>query len=111
MIYHSYTFCDSPAFWQTSLQEPASITMEGILLFNKHLLFLLTVIVIFVAWLLVFTIIHFLEFNKPTKINVYDSILMCGYPMISESIILNSADSIRWSPVLQKGIEILSQDI
>ncbi len=64
MIHHSYTFCDSPAFWQTSLQEPASITMEGILLFNKHLLFLLTVIVIFIAWLLAFTIIHFLEFNN-----------------------------------------------
>ena len=32
-----YAYCDSPAYWQTSLQEPASITMEGILLFNKHL--------------------------------------------------------------------------
>ena len=31
--------CDSPDFWQTYLQEPASITMEGILIFNKHLLF------------------------------------------------------------------------
>ena len=45
-------YCDSPAHWQTYLQEPASISMEGILLFNKHLFFLLTVIVIFVAWLL-----------------------------------------------------------
>jgi len=44
-----YTLCDSPAYWQTFLQEPASISMEGILLFNKHLLFLLVVIVLFVA--------------------------------------------------------------
>ena len=43
--------CDSPDFWQTYLQEPASISMEGILAFNKHLLFLLVVIVLFVAWL------------------------------------------------------------
>ena len=46
----------------------------------------------------------FLEFNKPTKINVFDSILMCGYPMISESIVLYSEENTRWSPVLQKGI-------
>jgi len=41
--------CDSPALWQTYLSDPASITMEGILIFNKHLLFLLTVIVLFVG--------------------------------------------------------------
>jgi len=46
----------------------------------------------------------FLEFNKPTKINVFDSILMCGYPMISESIVLYSEENTRWSPILQKGI-------
>lgn len=64
MTHNFLTFCDSPIFWQTSLQEPASITMEGILLFNKHLLFLLTVIVLFVAWLLCFTLINFAEFNN-----------------------------------------------
>ena len=42
------THCDSPAFWQTYLSDPESITMEGILIFNKHLLVLLTVIVFFV---------------------------------------------------------------
>ena len=62
------THCDSPAHWQISLQEPASITMEGIMLFNKHLLFLLTVIVVFIAWLLAYTIYYFTEFN-----NRYDS--------------------------------------
>jgi hypothetical protein len=43
------THYDSPALWQTYLSDPASITMEGILIFNKHLLFLLTVIVLFVG--------------------------------------------------------------
>jgi len=43
------TQCDSPALWQTYLSDPASITMEGILIFNKHLLFLLTVIVLFIG--------------------------------------------------------------
>ena len=56
--------CDSPALWQTYLSDPASITMEGILIFNKHLLFLLTVIVLFVAWLLLYTIYYFVEYNN-----------------------------------------------
>ena len=30
------TQCDSSAFWQTYLSDPASTTMEGILFFNKH---------------------------------------------------------------------------
>ena len=53
------THCDSPAFWQTYLSDPASITMEGILIFNKHLLFLLTVVVLFVSWLLFYTTNYF----------------------------------------------------
>lgn len=56
--------CDSPYFWQTYLQEPASVTMEGILIFNKHLMFLLTVIVVFVAWVVFYTIYYFMEFNN-----------------------------------------------
>jgi len=50
--------CDSPAFWQTYLPDPASITMEGILIFNKHLIFLLTVIVLFLGWLLFYLIYY-----------------------------------------------------
>ena len=45
------THCDSPDFWQTYLSDPASITMEGILIFNKHLVFLLAVIIIFLIFL------------------------------------------------------------
>lgn len=56
--------CDSPDNWQTYLQDPASITMEGILIFNKHLLFLLTIIVVFVGWFLFFTIYYYSEFNN-----------------------------------------------
>ena len=58
------TQCDSPALWQIYLSDPASITIEGILIFNKHLLFLLTVIVLFVGWLLFYTIYYFIEYNN-----------------------------------------------
>ena len=55
--------CDAPEAWQAALSEPASITMEGILIFNNHLLFLLIVIILFVGWLLYNTIFFYEEFN------------------------------------------------
>ena len=45
-------FLEAPYFWQTGFQDPASISMEGILVFNKHLTFLLIVTVLFVGWFL-----------------------------------------------------------
>ena len=51
-------FGDTPFEFQTHLHDPASISMEGILMFNKHLLFLVIVIVMFVGWLLVFTVYY-----------------------------------------------------
>jgi Cytochrome C oxidase subunit II, transmembrane domain/Proton-conducting membrane transporter len=47
---------DVPSFWLAGFQDPASISMEGILIFNKHLTFLLIVIVLFVVWFLVLTV-------------------------------------------------------
>ena len=55
---------DSPLNWQTYLHDPASISMEGILTFNKHLLFLVIVIVLFVGWIIFFTVYYFVEFNN-----------------------------------------------
>ena len=56
--------CDAPENWQVQLNEPASITMEGILIFNNHLLFLLIVITLFVGWVLYNTIFFYEEFNN-----------------------------------------------
>ena len=58
------TQCDSPAFWPTYLPDLASIIMEGILIFNKHSLFLLTVIILLVGWLLFYTIYYFIEYSN-----------------------------------------------
>jgi len=58
------TYCDSPVEWQTYLSDPASVSMEGILSFNKHLLFLIIGIVLFIGWLLVYTVYSFRESNN-----------------------------------------------
>lgn len=57
-------WCDAPEPWQLKLQDPSSSIMEGILMFNKHLLFIVIVIVCLVGWLLYNTIKDFNNFNK-----------------------------------------------
>lgn len=52
-------WCDAPEPWQLKFQDPSSSIMEGILMFNKHLLFIVILIVFLVAWLLFNTIKDF----------------------------------------------------
>lgn len=65
--------CDAPDFWQLSFQDPASSIMEGILLFNKHLLFIVILIVILTGWLLFNTIYSYDEFNSSRPANFFHS--------------------------------------
>jgi cytochrome c oxidase subunit 2 len=55
---------DAPCPWQIYFQDPATISMEGILNFNNHLTFLLIIIIVFVGWFLFFTIYYFIEYNN-----------------------------------------------
>lgn len=65
--------CDAPDFWQLRLQDPASSIMEGILLFNKHLLFIVVAIVILTGWLLFNTVYSYDEFNSSKPANFFHS--------------------------------------
>ncbi len=65
--------CDAPDFWQLNFQDPASSIMEGILLFNKHLLFIIIMIVILTGWLLFNTIYSYDEFNNSQPANFFHS--------------------------------------
>ena len=57
---------DAAVPYQLGFQDPATTTMEGIYLFNLHLLFIIISIVIFVGWLLYSTLINFTEFKQTT---------------------------------------------
>lgn len=46
----------------------------------------------------------FLRFDKPTKITPFDKVVMCGYPMVSQSVIVDSKKDMRWSPLVQPGV-------
>jgi len=47
--------------YQMGFQDPATTTMEGIYLFNLHLLVVIISIVLFVAWLLFIVLKNFTE--------------------------------------------------
>ena len=55
---------DAQYQWQTGFQDPASGSMEEILVFNKHLTFFLVFIVLFVGWFLACTVYYFVELNN-----------------------------------------------
>ena len=56
------SYCDGPVLNQVFFSDPATITMEGILTFNKHLTILVLFIVCFVTWLLFSIFSYYLEF-------------------------------------------------
>jgi cytochrome c oxidase subunit 2 len=70
MTYHSifnyYWFGDSASAYQLGFQDPATTTMEGIYLFNLHLLFVIIAIVILVAWLMISILSNFTELDNST---------------------------------------------
>ena len=65
--------CDAPEAWQLKLQDPSSSIMEGILMFNKHLLFIVIGIVVLVGWLLFNTIYSFDNMANYKSANMFHS--------------------------------------
>ena len=59
-----FWFGDCASTYQLGFQDPATATMEGIFLFNLHLLFVIIGIVLLVAWLLFIILKNFTEFNS-----------------------------------------------
>ena len=68
-----FFFCDAPELAQLRLQDPSTTTMEGLLEFNKHLLFVITIIVMLVGWLLFATVSNFDEFNSQESQSFFHS--------------------------------------
>ena len=69
----NYWVSDVSVFYQLNFQEPATITMEGILFFNLHLLFLIIAILIIVGWLIYSILFNFIEFNQSSASNFVHS--------------------------------------
>jgi len=65
--FNTKILCDAPVHWQTSFNEPASPTMEGIIEFHNHLMVILSFIALFVAWMLITCLQFYLDFDNDAK--------------------------------------------
>lgn len=64
---------DAPEINQMYLSDPATIYMEGLLGFNKHLIMVISAIVIIVGWLLFFTLLNYEEFSSSERKSFFHS--------------------------------------
>lgn len=83
---------DASVSYQLSFQDPATTTMEGIFLFNLHLLFVIIGIVVVVAWLIYSILVNFTEFNQSSVSNfVHSNIIEIVWTTIPALILLSLA--------------------
>jgi cytochrome c oxidase subunit 2 len=83
---------DSAVMYQKGFQDPATTTMEGIYLFNLHLLFVIVGIVLLVGWLLLIILSNFLEVNNSEVANfTHSNIIEIIWTSIPAFILLSLA--------------------
>ena len=83
---------DSAVSYQLGFQDPATTTMEGIFLFNLHLLFVIIGIVVLVGWLLFTILKNFTEVENSNVANfTHSNIIEIIWTSIPALILLSLA--------------------
>ena len=74
---HSFiTSCDAAEPWQLGLQDPATPAMEGMIDFHNYIMVFITVIAVFVLWMMVKILVSFNEDVNPTSVKFTHSSLL-----------------------------------
>ena len=68
-IFNYYWLGDSASAYPLGFQDPATTTMEGIYLFNLHLVFVIIAIVLLVAWIMFSILTNFTELDNSNPAN------------------------------------------
>jgi len=68
LLIFNFSHLDAAENWALSFQDPATPIMEGIINFHNHIMIFLTIIVVFVAWLMARAIVLFEENVNPTPV-------------------------------------------
>ena len=66
LVLSPVSLADASRPWQMTLQDPATPIMEGIVNFHNHIMFFITVIVVFVSWLMA-RCVYLFEETQNTK--------------------------------------------
>jgi len=64
-IFPAVAFSDSATPWQLGFQDPATPIMQGIIDLHHDIMFFLTVICVFVCWMMARTMYHFFHIRNP----------------------------------------------
>jgi cytochrome c oxidase subunit 2 len=77
---------------QTGFQDPSTTSMEGIYLFNLHLLFIITAIILLVTWLLFTILVNFIETNNTNAANfTHSNIIEIVWTSVPAFVLLSLA--------------------
>ena len=91
-IFNYYWLGDSASAYQLGFQDPATTTMEGIYLFNLHLLFVIIAIVLLVAWIMFSILTNFTELDNSNPANfTHSNIVEIVWTSIPALILLSLA--------------------
>jgi cytochrome c oxidase subunit II len=86
---------DSSRAYQIGFQDPATTIMEGIYLFNLHLLAVIISVVLLVAWLLCAVLRNFTELNASNAANfTHSNIIEIVWTSLPAFILLSLASPV-----------------
>jgi len=81
-------YADTIETWQCDFQDPATPMMEGIINLHHDLFFFLTLILVFIVWILVRTVYYYHESRNPTPSRVVHGTLLEIVWTVAPSFIL-----------------------
>jgi len=87
---HSFfTNCDAPEPWQLGFQDPATPAMEGMIDFHDYIMVFLTVIAVFVLWMLIQVLVKFNENANPVSVKfTHSSLLEIVWTILPAAILM-----------------------
>jgi cytochrome c oxidase subunit 2 len=82
-------FLDAAQPWQLGFQDPATPIMEGIIEFHNHLMFFITLIAVFISWLLFTSLFYYYEeFQAKSEMFTHNIYLEIVWTIVPALILL-----------------------
>ena len=89
LTHNLFTSCDAAEPWQLGFQDPATPAMEGMIDFHDYIMVFLTVIAVFVLWMLIQVLVKFNEDVNPVSVKfTHSSVLEIVWTILPAVILM-----------------------
>lgn len=89
LTHNLFTSCDAAEPWQFGFQDPATPAMEGMIDFHDYIMVFLTVIAVFVLWMLIQVLVKFNEDVNPVSVKfTHSSVLEIVWTILPAVILM-----------------------